>query len=426
MSQKSYLLKNAHIVNPVEGLDYRGCLAIHNGKFILPEQLPEEYETIDLHGWAAAPGFVDMHVHLRDPGQTQKEDVVSATNAAAAGGFTTVLAMANTVPVIDTPERYQIFLASLTGRAVVHVLQSAAITLGRNGRDLTDFSALAKLGIPVLTDDGSTPQDDSVMRLAMQRAAKEDLLIVDHCEDNRYSKPGVMHQGAVSERMHLPGQPRVAEERIVKRDIDLCRETGCRIHLQHLSSAGSIELLRRAQKEGLPVSGEATPHHLMMTDQAVERYGVNAKMAPPLREETDRQALIQALLDGTISAIATDHAPHTAAEKAQGMLKAPFGIIGLEAAVSLMLTLLYHSGKLTLLQFVSFFTSGPAAILHRKNFGTIALGASADLTIFDPEEEWVLDVSKFQSKGRNCPYDGQQCKGRVKAVFVAGKLLQYE
>lgn len=419
---QEYYLTGARLIDPLLSRDEIGVLAIRDGKIIAPEALSAEAIRLDLRGKVVAPGFLDLHVHLREPGQTHKEDIVTATRAAAAGGFTAVLAMPNTAPPIDSPETFQELNSRLPGRAVIEVLQSVALTIGRKGEQVTDIKALKAAGVIALTDDGSTPQDEKVMREAMILAKSCNLPVIDHCEDLSLSKPGVLHAGKISEKLGLPGQPRLAEERIVERDIRLCRETGCCIHLQHLSSGGSVELLRQARQEGLPVTGEVTPHHLFLTDQAIEQYGTNAKMAPPLREETDRQMLIEALCDGTISAIATDHAPHAPDEKEQDLLHAPFGIIGLEAVVPLCLTLLYHQSLISLPELIARFSSGPRSILGLPP-ATLNPGATASLTILDPNREYVLDTAKFHSKSLNCPWQGIPCKGRIHGVFYEGQYL---
>lgn len=394
------------------------CLGIKDGLLCRPEELPAVTPDYDCHGAVVAPGFMDIHVHLRDPGQTYKEDLMTATTAAAFGGFTTVLAMPNTVPAIDSDAAFQELRSRLPG-APVHVLQAGAITVGRQGLVPSDIPALAAAGFPALSDDGSTPQDREVMRSIMQAAAAVGLPVIDHCECTALSRPGVMHEGTVSRELGLPGQPREAELSIVRRDIELSAETGCRIHLQHLSTAEAVELLRAARKSGLPVSGEATPHHLLLTHEAVRKFGPNAKMAPPLREESDRHALLAAVADGTLSVIATDHAPHAAEEKSRGMQDAPFGIIGLEAAVPVCLTLLYHSGLMKLTDFIDRFTAGPAAVLGLTP-PKLQPGQPADLTVFEPETACRIDVSSFHSKSRNCPYDGLDCHGKITQVFVGG------
>ena len=405
---------NAHVVDPCRRIDGKMDVGVSGGLFAPPEELRSPH-VVDLSGKVLCPGFTDVHVHLREPGQTHKEDIASGTAAAANGGFTSVLAMPNTTPAVDSNEIVQdILLRSRNMPA--RVWQSCCITRGRLGKELTDIE---HIDTPAFTDDGSTTQDENLMRRAMEIAAKRNIPIIDHCENTSLSKPGVMHEGTVSHELGLPGQPREAEESIVRRDIRLAEETGCRVHLQHLSSGGSVALLRDAGRRGLPLSGEATPHHLFLTDEACRTFGVNAKMAPPLREESDRLALIEGLRDGTISIVATDHAPHTAEEKAAGWLKAPFGIVGIETAVQLCLTELYHTGILSLSQLVSLFTAGPRRLLHLP-IGSMQIGEPADMTILDIETPNVIDVNTFRSHGHNCPYNGWKCFGRPVGTILGG------
>ncbi|MDD4538252.1 MAG: dihydroorotase [Lentisphaeria bacterium] len=413
------LLVGARVVDPLNAYDGQRDIGIRDGVIVDPTTLRDP-ERLHLQGKVVAPGFIDLHVHLRYPGQTHKEDIRSGTAAAAAGGFTTVLAMPNTVPTVDNPTVLADVLRKAATEGSVHVLQAGALTVGRQGDVVTDIAGLKAAGAPVVTDDGSTPQLAGVMRQAMIAAAAAGIAVIDHCEDCSLARPGVMHDGAVARELGLPGQPRSAEEVIVARDIILAAETGCRLHLQHLSSAGSVAMLRLAQQHGLPVTGEACPHHLFLTDEACRTFGVNAKMAPPLREEADRQALIDGLRDGTLCAIATDHAPHSADEKAAGWTKAPFGIIGLEAAVPLCLSELYNKGVLTLPQLIALFTVGPRKVLGLP-VGSLELGATADVTILDPDAKHSISVESFASRSRNCPYDGWQCRGKVVGTLVGSR-----
>jgi len=413
------LLVGARVIDPLNAYDGQRDVGIRDGVIVDPATLSAP-ERLNLQGKVVAPGFIDLHVHLRYPGQTHKEDIRSGTAAAAAGGFTTVVAMPNTVPAVDNPTVLADVLRKAAVDGAVHVLQAGALTIGRQGEVLTDIAGLKAAGAPVVTDDGSTPQQAGVMRRAMIAAAAAGIAVIDHCEDCSLARPGVMHDGAVARELGLPGQPRSAEEVVVARDIILAAETGCRLHLQHLSSAGSVAMLRLAQQHGLPITGEACPHHLFLTDEACRTFGVNAKMAPPLREETDRQALIDGLRDGTLCAIATDHAPHSAAEKAAGWTKAPFGIIGLEAAVPLCLSELYNKGVLTLSQLIALFTVGPRKVLGLP-VGSLELGAIADVTILDPDAQHSIRVESFASRSRNCPYDGWTCRGKVVGTLVGNR-----
>lgn len=420
--EQNVVLSGGRVVDPSRGIDEVRDIGISGGRIVSPESIPDA-PRMDMSGKVVAPGFIDVHVHLREPGQTHKEDIATGTAAAAAGGFTTVVAMPNTVPAMDTAERVVEFMELVAKKAHVRVLPAGAISIGRQGSVATDVKALVRAGCPVLSDDGSTPQASGFMRAVMEAAVEADVPVVDHCEDLSLSKPGVLHDGKVAMQLGLPGQPRTAEEVIVARDLLLARETGCRIHLQHLSSAGSVEMVRRAKQDGIKVTAEATPHHLFLTDRACLQWGTNAKMAPPLREESDRLALIAALKDGTIDMIATDHAPHTEEEKSRGWLEAPFGIVGIETVVPLCLTHLYHAGVLDLHRLIALFTAGPAGLLSSfckkigQRLGTLEEGSAGGVTILDLEAEHTIDVRSFKSKSRNCPYDGMSCKGRIVAIF---------
>ncbi len=420
--EEQVILKGGRVVDPSMGVDEIRDIGIFNGRIVPPETIPNA-KCENMAGKVIAPGFIDVHVHLREPGQTHKEDITTGTAAAAAGGFTTVVAMPNTVPAMDTAEHVMEFMELVSRKAKVRVLPAGAITMGRQGEIATNIRELVQAGCPVVSDDGSTPQRSGLMRSIMQAAAEAGVPVVDHCEDVSLSKPGVLHDGNVAKQLGLQGQPRSAEEVIVARDLILAKETGCHIHLQHLSSAGSIEMIRRAKHDGVKVTAEATPHHLFLTDQACLKFGTNAKMAPPLREESDRQALIEALKDGTIDMIATDHAPHTAEEKSQGWWKAPFGIVGLETAVPLCLTHLYHAGLLDLNRLVALFTTGPARLLASfcskigQPLGSLVMRSTGGVTILDLDSEHTLDVRLFKSKSRNCPYDGMPCKGKVVGIY---------
>ena len=334
------------------------------------------------------PAFIDLHVHLREPGQTAKGDIAHETAAARAGGFGAIVAMANTTPAIDRPERWLAQQELLAQKAQVQVIQCACMTIDRDGREPVDAAALKAAGVIALSDDGSTPQDPGVMREVAYRAAEAGLLLIDHCED--------------------PPSSRRGEIDFATRDLELARETGARFHLQHLSAEEAVQALRDAQQDGLPVSGEATPHHLAFTAEAVARWGTNAKMAPPLREERDRQALLAAVADGTLAAIATDHAPHTAEEKARPFELAPNGIIGLEAAFPVSYKLLVKSGLMTWESFLARLTTGPAKIL-----GVEVPTARVELDLDTPN---TLSVKDFHSKATNCPWDGYPAWGKVLAL----------
>jgi len=413
------ILRGGRVIDPAANRDDIADVGILDGILVPPEGL-SSCPVHDVAGLVVAPGFIDLHVHLRDPGQTHKEDIASGTRAAAAGGFTTIVAMPNTSPVVDCPEVLEDILARAAAHAIVRVLHSACLSRGAAGGDLTDMVALRDAGAVMLTDDGRCIQDEDRMREAVLRAKSAGLIVGDHCESAERAAGGVLHAGSAAREMGLPGIPHAAEDEIVARNIRLAEETGWHIHIQHVSTAGAVELLRAARSRGVAVSAEATPHHICLTDTACLEYGTNAKMNPPLRQESDRLAVIKGLRDGTIGALATDHAPHAAEEKARPFAQAPFGIIGLETAVPLCLTELHRKGVLSLPQLVALFTCGPRDILGLP-CGTLAIGSQADITIFDPDAEHTLDVAASQSKSRNCPFHGWHCRGRVCGTIVGGR-----
>ena len=378
-------------------------------------------ESIDARGLLILPGLVDLHVHLREPGFEYKETIATGTAAAVAGGFTTVCCMPNTRPVNDSAEVTGWIAARATTTGQARVYPIGAITQASQGRELNDFGAMKLAGCVALSDDGKPVMDDDVMRRAMELAAAVDLPVIDHCEDLNLSGCGCMHEGPVSRALGWPAIPSRSETRMVERDIRLARETGARLHVAHVSSAGTIDAIRRAKAQGWAVTAEACPHHFMLTDEAVRRSGPNAKMNPPLRGERDRAAVIEGLADGTIDAIATDHAPHAEYEKQWGMDRAPFGIVGLETALALTLRLV-HEGEISMNRAVACLTNVPAGLLGLPR-GTLKPGADADVTVVDPEAEWTVDPDEFHSKGRNTPFAGWQLKGRVVRTLVGGRVV---
>ncbi len=409
-----WILTGGRVIDPSRGVDGYHDVCIKDGRIASESELSSPVR-LDMSGKVLAPGFIDVHVHLREPGQTHKDDIATGTAAAKAGGFTTIVAMPNTIPAPDTPEHVEAILALIAQKACVRVALAGALTLGREGMTETDAAALRKAGCPLLSDDGSTPQSAGLMKRIMIAVAEAGLPVVDHCEDMSLSKPGLLHDGSVARKLGLPGQPRSAEELIVARDLLLAGETGCHIHLQHLSSAGSVDLIRWAKDRGIKVTAETTPHHLCLTHEACLEFGTNAKMAPPLREEEDRLALIRGIEDGTIDMIATDHAPHTTQEKNQEWSKAPFGIVGLETAVPLCLDRLVHTGCMSIAKLIERFTTGPAKLLGNLgvDLATLKIGAPAEITILDLDATHTVNVADFASKSTNCPYDGLVLKGKV-------------
>lgn len=418
MTDQGFVLKGARVIDPANEVDGKLDIAIHNGVFVDPSSLAEP-EVVSLDGLVLAPGFVDMHVHLRDPGQTDKEDVRTGTAAAAAGGFTTVVAMPNTAPTIDNPSRLKKTIQHAEADGKVRVLQTAALTQGLRGLKLTDFAALKAAGAVALTDDGTTIQDASIMRKALMKAAENRMIVLDHCEHAGLSGGGIVAEGDISRKLSLKGKPVSSEDVMIARNAVLANETGCPVHLQHVSTAAGIEIARMARWAGWPVTCEVTPHHFCLTDDAILTRGANAKMNPPLRTDMHRQALLKGLCDGTVSVIATDHAPHTEEEKSRDLAKAPNGIIGLETAVQLSLKELYHSGLLELMDLIAKFTIGPCVALGLP-YGTLTVGRPADITILDLDKAWTIDVNTFKSKARNSPFDGWKGRGKAVGTLVGG------
>ena len=378
-------------------------------------------ESIDARGLWVLPGFVDLHVHLREPGFEYKETIATGTAAAVAGGFTTLCCMPNTKPVNDDIAVTGWIIERTKATASAHVYPIGAITLGSAGRELADFRALKQAGCVALSDDGRPVMGEEIMRRAMQSAAELDLPIIDHCEDTMASGCGCMNEGPVSRAMGWRGMPGDAEYRMIARDIRLARETGARLHIAHLSTADGVEMVRKAKMDGVRITAEVSPHHFTLTDDAVSRYGANAKMNPPLRSERDRAAVIEGLVDGTIDAIATDHAPHAEYEKQWGLDQAPFGVVGLETALGLTLGLV-QQGRLTLQRAMTCLTSAPAAVLGLPR-GTLEPGAAADVTLIDPDAFWTVDPERFRSKSRNTPFSGRVLKGQVVRTLVAGRTV---
>ena len=379
---------------------------------------------VDARGLVVCPGLIDMHVHLREPGQGAKETIETGTRAAAAGGFTSVVAMPNTQPVADHPG----IIAWMEERAaevgVVNVFTTGAITVGSQGEQLAPIGAMASAGIVAVTDDGRCVQNHEVMRRAAEYCGMFGLPVLDHCQDATMAGgDALMHEGYWSTMLGLRGWPRMAEEIMVARDALLAEATGTKIHCQHLSSAGSVRLLREARSRGIPLSGEVCPHHIALTDESLKDYDTNFKMNPPLRERSDIEALLGGIADGSIDILATDHAPHAVYEKEVEFAAAPFGIIGLETAVGLFCQLLLHERRVVdLPRLVAMLTVNPARLLGLDR-GTLAIGAAADVTLFNPELEWVVDKEKFASKARNTPFDGWRLKGRAVRTIVGGRTV---
>ena len=411
----------AKILDPVNGAEKKADVLIENGRIAAIGELDESRceRIVDASGLTLAPGLVDVHVHFRDPGLTYKEDILTGAAAAAAGGFTTVVCMANTKPVIDNPETlsYVLEKGKETG---IHVLACGTVTKGMEGKELTDMEQLRRLGAAGFTDDGKPILDEKVLRAAMEQAARLNVPISLHEENPAYIENNGINRGAVSKQLGIGGSPAEAEISMVERDCRLAEETGASVNIQHISTAGAVEAVRRSRQKGSHVTAEASPHHFAMTEDDVLKYGTLAKMNPPLRTEQDRLAVIEGLKDGTISIIATDHAPHSAEEKALPLTEAPSGILGLETALALGITCLVKPGHLTLMQLMERMSRNPARLYHLPCEG-IQAGAPADLVLFDENEEWT--VEGFHSRSSNSPFLGRKLCGRVRYTICGGRIV---
>lgn len=416
------VIKNGHIMDPASGKSEFTDVWVED-KHILgfgahPEW-EEEAEVINADGCVVAPGLVDVHVHFRDPGLTYKEDLETGSRAAAAGGFTTVVCMANTKPIVDSPEVIQDILQRAK-KLPVHVKQVSAVSKGFEGKELVDFQAMVDAGACGFTDDGIPLTDAGFIKKAMEEAAKMDMPISLHEEDPTLNEVNGVNKGVISEKMGIGGAPAISEDVMVARDVMLALDTGAKVDIQHISSGRSVDLVRYAKKQGAKVFAEATPHHFTLTEEDVLNYETMAKMNPPLRTEWDRTKIIEGLADGTIDMIATDHAPHSAEEKEREFTKAPSGIIGLETSLSLGITILVKRGYLTMMQLLEKMTVNPAK-LYNFACGTLKEGAAADIVIFAPDE--VRTVEAFESKAENSPFLGAQLYGKVKYTICDGKVV---
>lgn len=412
------LLKGPRVIDPSQGLDFIGDLLIEGERIAaLGEGLDQEgCEVVDCRGLIAAPGFVDMHVHLRDPGQTHKENVYSACRAAAAGGVTSLLAMPNTTPPMDSPELVADLLER-AGRACANVYTAACVTKGMLGRECTDMAALKAAGAVAVSDDGKPVQSSLCLLEGLAKAGELGLVFTAHCEDLELAEGGLMNLGPVSERLGVPGIPPAAEDCGVAREIAAAASIGAPVHICHVSTRGSVELIRDAKRRGVRVTAETCPHYLLLTDSALEARDADCRMNPPLGSEEDRQALIRALSDGTLDAISTDHAPHTPEEKAD-FGKAPNGSIGMETSFAAVWTAL--RGKLELGEVIALMSNNPARILGIPA-GTLKPGAGADIVLFDPEETWTVDPDKLHGRSKNTPFKGMELTGRVRITYLKGK-----
>ncbi|MFT3744875.1 MAG: dihydroorotase [Pyrinomonadaceae bacterium] len=421
------LIANGHLIDPAAQENTGMSVLIEDGKvtaWIKPgESVPEGCEVFDASGMLVAPGFIDMHVHLREPGQEHKETIASGCAAAVAGGWTSVCPMPNTNPVNDNAAitRYMIEQAERAGLA--NVFPIGAITKSSDGSELAEMGEMKAAGAVAVSDDGRPVPNAGIMRRAMQYAKDFDLPVIDHCEDKSLSSGGVMHEGRVSLLLGLKGMPALAEDIDAVRDVILAEATGAHVHIANVSTKGAVEAVRRAKNDGLNVTCEVTPHHFTLTDRAVEGYDTNTKMAPPLRSEEHLAAIIEGLRDGTIDAIATDHAPHHADEKALEYDRAPMGITGLETAIGLAFNELVHKGVIGLARLVELCSTNPAKIFKLAGRGTLAPGSIADLTIIDPDLRWTYKTSESRSKSRNSPFNGWEFLGAPVVTIVGGRIV---
>ena len=418
------LIRGGRVIDPATGVDREADVLLAEGRIaaidasILPGG---HHRVIDARNLLVAPGLVDMHVHLRDPGQTHKEDIASGTAAAVQGGFTAVACMPNTIPPIDHPTVVEYVQRRAASTGACRVLPIATITKGRLGEELAPIPTLAASGAVALSDDGDAVKDAGLLRRAMRYARQVGLPVIEHSEDATLSNGGAMHEGTWSVVLGLRGIPAVSEEAIVARDIVLAEDTGARLHVAHVSTAGSVALIREAKRRGVGVTAEVTPHHLLLTDEAVGGYNTDTKMNPPLRGQADRAALVEGLLDGTIDAIATDHAPHTPEEKRVEFDSAPFGVVGLETALSVLLTRLVRPGLFSLMEVLRRLSTTPAAILGLAG-GRLELDAPGDLVLIDPDRRWTVDPAMFASKSRNTPFAGWELQGKAVMTIVGGEV----
>jgi dihydroorotase len=417
--ERAWLIRGGRIIDPAARRDEPAELAIAEG--LITDAVPPDARVFDASGCIVCPGLWDMHVHLREPGAVHKETIESGCRAAAAGGFTHVACMPNTRPAIDDPNIVQYIRRRAEQVGLCTVMPVAAITMARAGRELTDFAALRGAGAVAFTDDGDGVEDDRVMEQAFVRAGQLGAILVQHCEYRALSRGGVLHAGSVAERLGLPGLDPASEERMVERDIALCRKTGGRYHVAHISTARAVETVRRAKAEGVPVTAEVTPHHLLLTHEACAGADTNTKMHPPLRTAEDVSACRAALADGTIDCVATDHAPHARHEKDLGFLRAPPGVVGLETAIPLVAKAMIDSGCCDWPDIVRWLTTEPARVLGRDS-PTLQPGTAADVTIIDPSLSWTIDPERFQSLSRNTPFAGWTVKGWAVATIRGSRL----
>ena len=423
----SLLITGGHLIDPAAKIDAPMDVLLKDGRvaeIAPPNKIKASVdEKFDARGLIVAPGFLDIHVHLREPGQAYKETIATGTAAAAAGGFTSVCCMPNTSPIVDSPE-WVTWLQKPERGAVVNVFPIAAATKASKGAVLTDFRGLQRAGAVAVTDDGKPILKDDIMRETLRLASEIGMPVIQHAEDTRVTENCPMNEGPTSFRLGLRGMKTSAESSIVERDIHLAQQfAGARVHVAHLSTADALKAVRRGKRNHVHVTCEVTPHHFALVDADVGEYNTNCKMNPPLRSAADREAILVALADGTIDAIATDHAPHAPEEKIMEFERAMFGITGLETALGLAITKLHREQKIPLARIVELFTAGPARVLDLKGRGTLIRGSHADVTIFDPKKRWTFEAAKSLSLSKNTPFDGWQMTGKTIATVVSGRIV---
>jgi dihydroorotase len=415
------LIQHGTIIDPASQTQRVADLLIRDGKIAaIGEKVGHADQTLDARACYVTPGLIDVHVHFREPGDEEEETIASGAAAAVAGGFTTVCCMPNTKPALDNEAQIEFVLRESRRAGLAHVYPVGAITKGRNGLELAEMASMQARGAVAFSDDGVGVADASVMRKALQYAKMLDTVLMQHCEEPSLSG-GAMHAGMESTMLGLPGIPAEAEQLMIARDLLLNRSICCRYHVQHISTAWSVELIRRAKNDGHSVTAEVSPHHLLLSDSSCRSYDTNFKMNPPLRTEMDIHACIDGVKDGTIDILATDHAPHLAEEKELEFHSAPFGIIGIECALPLYIRALVEPGHISWMRLIEMMTSGSAGIAKLSK-GTLAIGADADVTVIDPKRAWKIDAQKLAGKSRNCPFDGWDVTGRAVATIVGGEI----
>jgi len=424
----SLLIQGGRVLSPEDRLDGELDVLVEGGviRRIGPRLGARADESIDARGQIVAPGFVDLHAHLREPGGEISETLESGLAAAVAGGFTAVCAMPNTRPVNDRPESTRTMIERARAIGLARVFPIAAVSMGSEGETLTDFEGLVAAGAVAFSDDGRPVKTAELMRAALERARPLEVPIIDHCEDPVLSAGGAMNEGAIAQRLGVKGIPDASEDSCVERDLMVAEETGAHLHIAHLSTGRACELVRDAKRRGVRVTCEVTPHHFTLTDDAVEKYGTHAKMNPPLRSAYDLQVILAGIAGGTVDVLATDHAPHAPELKSKPLTEAPFGIIGFETALALALAQLVHTRRISVAHLIVMMSSNPARIIRQSEnptLGRLQVGGEADITVFDPDPEWIYRAAAGRSKSRNSPFDGWMFRGAIIATIVNGRIV---